>query len=184
MDSFNLIDGIVVLLVLISALLAYSRGLVREIMAIAGWVAAAVLAFIFAPQLMPLVKEIPMVGPILADSCELAIIASFATVFAVALVVLSFFTPLLSTLIDKTAASHVDRGLGLLFGILRGLALVAIAFFAYQSVLSTETFALVDDSQSARIFSDIAQDIQERRPERALGWITTQYEQLVAVCEA
>ena len=185
MENLNLIDGLVVLLVLISALLAYSRGLVREIMAIAGWVAAAVLAFIFAPQLMPLVKEIPMVGPILADSCELAIIASFATVFAVALVILSFFTPLLSALIDKTAASRLDRGFGLLFGILRGLALVAIAFFAYQSVLSTETFAVVDQSQSARIFfSDIAQNIEERRPERALGWITTQYEQLVAVCEA
>ena len=91
MESFNLIDGLVVLLVLISALLAYSRGLVRELMAIAGWVAAAVLAFIFAPQLMPLVKEIPMVGPILADSCELAIIAAFATVFAISLVILSFF---------------------------------------------------------------------------------------------
>ena len=184
MESFNLIDGLVVLLVLISALLAYSRGLVRELMAIAGWVAAAVLAFIFAPQLMPLVKEIPMVGPILADSCELAIIAAFATVFAISLVILSFFTPLLSTLIDKTAASRVDRGLGLLFGILRGLSLVAISFFAYQSVLSTETFAVVDQSQSARIFSDIAQIIEERRPERALGWITSQYEQLVAVCEA
>ena len=56
MENLNLIDGLVVLLVLISALLAYSRGLVREIMAIAGWVAAAVLAFIFAPRLMPLVK--------------------------------------------------------------------------------------------------------------------------------
>ena len=90
MDGVNIIDGAVLFLVFLSAILAYSRGLVRETMAIVGWIVAAFLAFIFAPQVMPLVKEIPMVGPILADSCELAIIASFAALFAVALVIVSF----------------------------------------------------------------------------------------------
>ena len=94
MDGVNIIDGAVLFLVFLSAILAYSRGLVRETMAIVGWIVAAFLAFIFAPKVMPLVKEIPMVGPILADSCELAIIASFAALFAVALVIVSFFTPL------------------------------------------------------------------------------------------
>ena len=46
-------------------------------MAIAGWIAAAVLAFIFAPQVEPLVREIPVVGEFLADSCELSIIGAF-----------------------------------------------------------------------------------------------------------
>ena len=75
MEDVNVIDGAVLFLVFLSAVLAYSRGLVREIMAIVGWILAASLAFIFAPEMMPFVKEIPMVGPILAESCELAIIA-------------------------------------------------------------------------------------------------------------
>jgi membrane protein required for colicin V production len=91
MEGVNIIDGTVLFLLLLSAVLAYSRGMVREIMAVIGWIVAAFLAFIFAPQVMPLVKEVPMIGPILADSCELAIIASFAGVFAVALVIVSFF---------------------------------------------------------------------------------------------
>lgn len=183
MDGVNIIDGAVLFLVFLSAILAYSRGLVRETMAIVGWIVAAFLAFIFAPQVMPLVKEIPMVGPILADSCELAIIASFAAVFAVALVIVSFFTPLLTSLIDKTAAGKVDRAIGFLFGVLRGIALIAIMFFAYKSILSSDSFALVDESRSAVIFGNVVTNIEERNPERALGWITNQYENLVAVCE-
>jgi membrane protein required for colicin V production len=76
MEGFNIVDGIVLATVVISSLLAYSRGLVREVMAIVGWVVAAIAAFVFSPQVMPLIKEIPMVGPILGDSCELSIIAA------------------------------------------------------------------------------------------------------------
>lgn len=91
MEGFNIVDGIVLATVVISSLLAYARGLVREVMAIVGWIVAAIAAFVFAPQVMPLVKEIPVVGSILADSCELSIIASFAAVFAIALLIMSFF---------------------------------------------------------------------------------------------
>ena len=49
MDTFNIVDGGILAIILLSAVLAYSRGLLRELMAIAGWVAAAVLGFIFAP---------------------------------------------------------------------------------------------------------------------------------------
>ena len=40
MEGFTLIDGLVALVIVLSAILAYSRGLVREAMAIAGWVGA------------------------------------------------------------------------------------------------------------------------------------------------
>ena len=89
MDSFTIVDGIVAAVVVLSALLAFSRGFTREAMAIAGWVVAAYLATFFSPAAVPLVKEIPVVGDFLADSCELSIIVSFAVIFAVALVVVS-----------------------------------------------------------------------------------------------
>jgi membrane protein required for colicin V production len=183
MEGVNIIDGAVLFLVFLSAILAYSRGAVRETMAIVGWIVAAFLAFIFAPQVKPLIKEVAFIGPILAESCQLAIIASFAAVFAVALVILSFFTPLLTSLIDKTAAGRIDRALGFLFGVLRGIAVIAIMFFAYKSILSSDSFALVDKSQSAVIFGNVVTNIEKRNPERVLGWITTKYEELVSVCE-
>ena len=84
MEGFTLVDGVVVAVILVSAILAYSRGFVREVLSIAGWVIAAVVAFVFAPQAEPLVKEIPVVGAYLADSCELSILAAFTAVFAIA----------------------------------------------------------------------------------------------------
>ncbi len=50
MEGFTIVDGVVALVIILSALLAYGRGLVREAMAILGWVAAAILAFLFAPK--------------------------------------------------------------------------------------------------------------------------------------
>ena len=44
MDGFTYVDGIVALILVVSAILAYSRGLVRETMAIAGWIVAAIAA--------------------------------------------------------------------------------------------------------------------------------------------
>lgn len=182
MENFTMIDGVVALVVVISALLAYGRGLVRELMAIVGWVAAAVLGFMFAPQVEPMVREIPVVGEFLADSCELSIIGAFAAVFAVALIVVSLFTPLFSSVIQRSALGGVDQGLGFLFGVARGVLLVAVAFFVYNTVVTGEDYTLVDDSRSAAVFSQLTAQIENSEPEQALGWITSQYESLVGNC--
>lgn len=182
--DFTLVDGGVAIIVVLSALLAYSRGFVREVMAIAGWVGATILAFIFADQVQPLIRQIPVVGDFIGDSCELSIIASFAAVFALSLVVVSIFTPLFSSIVQRSALGGIDQGLGFLFGVARGVLLVAIAFFVYQTVLTTQNIDMIDDSRSAVIFNQISDQIADQDPEAALGWITTQYEQLVGTCGA
>ena len=183
MDGFTIIDGVVAVVIILSALLAYGRGIVREIMAIAGWIAAAILAFLFAPQVEPLVREIPVVGEFLADSCELSVIGAFALVFAVALIVVSLFTPLFSSLVQRSALGGVDQGLGFLFGVARGILLVVVAFFVYDTVITGQEFTIVDESRSAAVFGRFTDDIQDRKPEQALGWIPRQYEDLVGTCE-
>ena len=182
MEGFTIIDAVVAGVIILSALLAYSRGLVREGMAILGWVAAAVLAFIFAPQVEPLVKEIPAIGEFLADSSELAMIAAAGAVFAAALVLVSFFTPLFSSLVQRSALGGLDQGLGFLFGVLRGILLVAVAFFVYETVVTSQDMPMVDDSRSAAVFARVTGQIEDRNPTEALGWITDQYEQLVGNC--
>ena len=184
MEGFTIVDGIVAAIIVISALLAYSRGFVREAMSIAGWVGAAILAFIFADQAEPLVRQIPVLGDFIGDSCELSIIAAFAAVFTVALVVVSIFTPLFSSVVQRSALNGLDQGAGFLFGVLRGILLVAVAFFVYQTVLSAQDLPMIEDSRSAKVFAQMTGQIEERDPEAALGWLTTQYEQLVGSCGA
>ncbi|MFK7880485.1 CvpA family protein [Roseobacter sp.] len=184
MEGFTIIDGVVALVIIVSALLAYGRGLVREVMAIVGWIAAAVLGFLFAPQVEPLVREIPVVGEFLADSCELSIIGAFALVFAVALIVVSLFTPLFASIVQRSALGGIDQGFGFVFGVARGVLLVAIAFFVYETIVTGETYTVVDESRSAIVFAQISDQIQNSEPEQALGWITQQYETLVGNCGA
>ena len=131
MEGFTIIDGVVAGVIVLSAILAYSRGLVREGMAIAGWIGAAVLAYVFAAQAQPLVKELPVIGNFLGDSCELSVIAAFAAVFAIGLVLAALFTPLLSTWVNQSVLGGLDQALGFLFGAARGILLlvVAVAFW-------------------------------------------------------
>lgn len=184
MEGFTLVDGVVFAVIVVSALLAYSRGFVREAMAIVGWVVAAILAFVFAAQARPLVLEIPYVGDFLRGSCELSIIAAFSAVFAVALVVVSLFTPLFSTVVQRSALGGIDQGLGFLFGALRGIVLVAAALIVYERVIATDTVAMVDDSRTIRIFATVQDDINAWIPEDAPGWILARYEDLVGDCAA
>ena len=51
-----------------------------------------------------------------------------------------------------------------------------------QTILSNGTFTILEDSQSARVFEGMANDIAEKNPEKILGWLTIQYEELVSIC--
>ncbi len=182
MEAFTIIDGVVALIILVSAILAYSRGFVREGMAIAGWIAAAVVAYMFAPKAMPLIKEIPYLDKIIGDSCELSVIASFIGVFAISLVVVSLFTPLFSSAIQRSALGGLDQAIGFVFGALRGILLVAIALVLYDRLVTTESIPMVDDSRTAKIFARTQGSINDQIPEDAPGWITARYTELVSVC--
>ncbi len=185
MEGFNIVDGVVLALVLISAILAYSRGLVRELLSIAGWVVAAIAAFAFAPMADPLVREIPILRDIIGSSCELGILAAFAAVFAIALVLVSIFTPLLAGAVQNSALGPVDQGLGLLFGVARGVVLVAIALVIYNQLMGGDGgIQMIDDSRSRTMFADIQQQLAALLPEDGPQWIAGYYERLTQNCVA
>jgi membrane protein required for colicin V production len=182
MEGFTLVDGAVALVIVLSAVLAYSRGLVRESLAILGWIGAAVLAYVFAAQAQPLIREIPVLNRFLGESCELSIIAAFAGVFAIGLVIASLFAPLLSSLVQRSVLGGLDQGLGFLFGVLRGILLVAVAFIVYDRAVAANTIPMVDNSRSAKVFASFQTNIDETIPADAPGWIVARYEELTAVC--
>lgn len=184
MEGFTLVDAVVAAVIVLSAVLAYSRGLVREAMAIAGWIGAAVLAFVFAPAAQPLIKELPVVGSFLGDSCELSMIGAFAAVFAVGLIVAALFTPLFSSVVQRSALGGLDQGLGFLFGVVRGVILVAVAFIVYDRAVAANTFPMIDNSRSAKVFANFQTNIDESIPADAPGWIVARYNDLTAECAA
>lgn len=182
MEGFTVVDAVVAAVVVLSAVLAYSRGLVREVMAILGWVVAGVLAFVLAPAVEPLVGEIPVLGETLSGSCELRVIAAFALVFALGLLLMSVFTPVLSGAVGRSALGGLDRAFGFLFGVARGVLLVAVALVVYERATAGEAVSAVDRSRTAVAFAALQAEIETNMPSQAPSWIVRRYEGLVGAC--
>lgn len=180
MNGFTIVDGVVAGIIVLSAILAYSRGFVREALAIAGWVGAAVLAYAFAGSAQPLVKEIPVINKVIGENCELSIITAFALVFAIGLIIASLFTPLFSSVVQRSFLGGIDQGAGFLFGAVRGIALAAAAFLIYD--MAHQSIAMVDQSRSAKVYASFKGGIQSAMPDNFLTMIVDHYNSLTAIC--
>ena len=182
MENLTAVDGGAALIILVSAILAFSRGLVREMMAIVGWIGAAIAAYYFAPSVQPLVKELPVVGEFLSESCELSVVAAGLGVFVIGLIVAALFTPLFSGAVQRSALGGIDQALGFLFGAARGVLLIAIAFIVYDRVLADQPIPMIDDSRTALVFANFQARIDEYVPTDAPQWIIERYNELTNVC--
>jgi membrane protein required for colicin V production len=121
----TLLDAIVLVVVLISAVLAMVRGLTRELLSLASWVAAAVAAVYFYSWLVPFYQQ-------WIASQKVSEIAAGATIFFVALIVASYITMKISDFVIDSRIGAVDRVLGLIFGAVRGFALVVISMWFFD----------------------------------------------------
>jgi membrane protein required for colicin V production len=126
------IDLIVIVIVLLSALVALWRGLVRETFSIFEWVASAYVALRMAPVFQP------MVSGIIAPPW-LAWVAVFLGTFIIVLVPLSIMTHRFAEIVKRSEIGAIDRALGFVFGIGRGLVIVGLAYIAYASFVPLES---------------------------------------------
>lgn len=181
--AFTITDGVVLLVVAISAMLAFSRGITREALAIGGWVAAGAAAFYFAPLVEPFTREIPVAGEFLRSSCTLSALAAFALVFAAMLLLLAIFTPLVSGLVRDSALGPVDRSLGFLFGAARGLVLVAVLYMLYDLVApADQRLADIDKAASVALIDDTAELLKAHAPTEMPEWLGSRIDRLTGAC--
>lgn len=189
MDGFTLVDGIVAIVLIISAILAYSRGFVRELLGISGWVVAAIVAFIFTPDAVPLIQEIPVefVQDFFGGNCGLAMIAAFGALFALTLIVFAIFSPIFAGAIQRSALGAVDQGLGFLFGLVRGILLVLVALVLYDFIVGAgDGYAMVEDSVTRDVLRDTQSTMLDSIAiDQIREWFTVKYNELdQAVCQA
>jgi len=112
-------DLAVIAVVALSTLLAFLRGVVRELIALATWVAAVILALAFGD---PVAAALPGV---VANPVARQVLA-YALVLVAVLVAGAAVAYLLSRLIRAAGLGFVDRFLGAFFGVARGLAMVVL----------------------------------------------------------
>ena len=180
-----MVDGVVLIVLVLSTLLAWSRGIVREGMSILGWIVALVVAAKFAHLMVPIVQELPFIKDYLADSCELLTAVGFVALFVGGMIVMALITPLLTGMIENSALSAFDGGLGALFGFARGIAIVLLVIIIYDNFVQASTpLPIIEQSKSYEIFSSPKATITDQLPDQdaAPSWIAAQFDNLTSHC--
>lgn len=113
------IDLVIVGIIALSLLISLFRGFIKESISLATWIVAIWLAWIFHPQLAEL-----MVDWINAPTVRLGV--AFAALFVATLIVGGLINFVLGQLVERTGLSGTDRSLGAVFGIARGVLVVAV----------------------------------------------------------
>ena len=120
----TLLDIILLAVMLISGLLAMIRGFMREIHSIGAWGVAALVTIYSYGRLLPIAKQY-------FNSDMVAAGVSAGGVFLGTLLIVSIITARVSDMVLDSRVGALDRTLGFLFGLGRGLVIVVVAFLFF-----------------------------------------------------
>ena len=129
---FSWLDIILAAIMLISGFLAMLRGLTREVLSILSWAVAAVATLFFFPQYQAQARV--YIEPALLADAVLA-----GGIFLVVLIVVSLITVRISDGVLDSRIGALDRTLGFVFGLARGLVLVVIAYLFFTWLVPEDT---------------------------------------------
>jgi membrane protein required for colicin V production len=128
----TLLDFILIGVMLVSALLAMIRGFMREILSIAAWVIAAVATLYAYSRLLPYAKTY-------FNNDIIAAGAVIGGTFLGTLLIVSIITVRFSDMVLDSRVGALDRTLGFLFGLARGLIIVVVAFLFFAWLVPPRT---------------------------------------------
>ncbi len=115
----NGLDLAVGVVLLISALLAFIRGFVHEVLSVAAWAGALAAASYGLPYARPFAHSLIPFGWA-ADA------AAAVVIFLVVLLVLSMISHAIAAKIQKSALNNLDRSLGFVFGLARAVLILGV----------------------------------------------------------
>lgn len=121
----TLLDIALLVVMLISGLLAMIRGFMREVLSILAWAVAAFVTVYAYPRLLPAAKSY-------FTSDIVAAVAVVGGVFLGTLIIVSIFTIKISDAVLDSRVGALDRTLGFLFGLGRGLLIVVVAYLFFD----------------------------------------------------
>src|SRR5690348_16961506 len=120
----TLLDILLLAVMLISGLLAMIRGFMREILSIGAWAVAAIVTLYSYGRVLPMAKQY-------FSSDTVAAAVSAGGVFLATLLIVSIITARISDMVLDSRVGALDRTLGFLFGLGRGLVIVVVAFLFF-----------------------------------------------------
>jgi len=127
----NAVDLIIIAILLVSALLAFSRGFLRELFSVAGWVGAIFATLYGFSYAKPYARQW-ISTDVLADA------TTGLVIFIATLIALTLISNVLTDQVRDSALGAMDRSLGFLFGLFRGVIIVCLAYLLVAWILPKE----------------------------------------------
>jgi membrane protein required for colicin V production len=153
------LDIILVGIMIFSGFLAMLRGLTREMLSIMSWALAAIATLLAYSQFRNQVRSF-IDTPMLADATLIG------AVFITSLVLFSFITSSISERVLDSRVGAVDRTLGFVFGLIRGLILVVIAYLITSQIVDPKSMPRwVQEAQSKKLIEDTGSAIRSLLPD-------------------
>ncbi|MGB9428480.1 MAG: CvpA family protein [Gammaproteobacteria bacterium] len=112
------VDYLILVIIVVSALVSLLRGFLREIVSLITWVVGFWVALRFARQVGDFFGVI--------HNPSVRVIVGFVILFVAVLIVGAIINFFIGKIMEKTGVSASDRTLGLIFGLVRGVVIVAV----------------------------------------------------------
>lgn len=131
--SFNWVDYTILGIVIFSALISLFRGFVREAISLIAWIAGLILALKYAPVLQSFIQNWSKSSSNLNDfsthwtaSASICYFLAFVVIFLGVVIFGMIINYFVVKLVSKVGLSFIDRLLGFVFGVARGVVIVAV----------------------------------------------------------
>jgi membrane protein required for colicin V production len=155
----NALDLAIIGVIALSGLFAFARGFVREALSIAAWVGAAAATLYGFNYVYGLIFRF-VSTPLLAQ------LITGAGLFIASLILFTIFTGVIARFVQSSSLSPIDRTLGLIFGLARGVVLVVLAYLVVDVSLPQNDRPLwIKEAKSERFLAKGADMLRGALPE-------------------
>jgi membrane protein required for colicin V production len=113
------VDYFLLAIIAVSALLSLWRGFVKEALSLASWIVALWVAILFFERLGAWLSR-------WIDTPSISDVVAFSVLFVCTVVLGGLVNLLAGQLVARTGLTATDRALGMVFGIARGVVIVAV----------------------------------------------------------
>ena len=149
--GLNFADWFILVVLIASGLISFSRGFAKEFLSLFLWIAAFIAAISLEFLATPKINQ--YIG-----NPEVSKILSYVVVFVIFIFVGGILIKFISKLIKWSGASGFDRVLGIIFGLTRGLVVLFVIFLLLPS--STKTTDLISNSKITPLIEKYAPEIE------------------------
>lgn len=140
-EGYTAFDWGVILLVGLSVLHAFMRGFTSVALSLAAWGGALLVTILGFGPISPYARD--LVSPV-----ELADILLVVALFIISLVVFKLIADSVGEAVKSSAIGFLDRSLGALFGLARGMIIVSVVFIGIKAIFGKEQPTWVEESKT------------------------------------